>query len=707
MATGKRAAPAPLDIREVQTIKHGRVFVCCDRYGDIPRGNTAALGLYFMDTRFCSEYELRVDGQRPVFLHAEADRNYSMRVETTRMVAGVEPTGATRTDNISVSRHRWLERGMRETIRVRNFGTSPRRVRLDLTFAADFLDLFEVRGWRREGRGELLAPEVTDAAVRLGYRGRDGVVRSLCVAFDPPPRVLHAGGASYTLRLRPQEEAVIQVAFTPRAGDDEPPAASPADLEDDYRAWKKRCTRFSVSHPQFQSFLNRAVLDLKMMQAGDTPVVEAGVPWFSALFGRDALVTAYMTLGVCPALAAASLRRLAELQGRAVDDARDEQPGKIPHELRLGELAATGEIPHTPYYGSVDATPLWLVVYGCYWQWTADRELALELWPNALRALEWIDRYGDADGDGYVEYRRRAPLGLDNQGWKDSHDGILHADGTKPEPPIALVEVQGYVYDAKVRLAGVARALGHPDVAAELEAQAADLRRRFNRDFWVAGERYFAVALDGSKRQVASVTSNPGHALWSGIVDPERARFVVRRLLADDMSCGWGIRTLSARNPGFDPIGYHTGSVWPHDNALIAHGMKRYGFEREAARVIDQLVGAGRHLRDARFAELFCGFSRAEAPIPVEYPVACRPQAWASAAPLLMIRTYLGIRAEAPEGRLSIERPVLPEAISDVELIGLRVGRTRLDLAFRQHAGLTAVNVMRRDGAPLDVVVRY
>jgi glycogen debranching enzyme len=321
--------------------------------------------------------------------------------------------------------------------------------------------------------------------------------------------------------------------------------------------------------------------------------------------------------------------------------------------------------------------------------------------------LEWIDNYGDADGDGYVEYQKKTPKGLDNQGWKDSHDGILHADGSKPETPIALVEVQGYVYDARMRVARVARALGHHDVADELEAKAAELGRKFNKDFWMSDKRYYAVALDGAKNQVGSITSNPGHALWSGIVDHDRAVHVIRRLLSNEMACGWGIRTLSARNPGFDPIGYHTGSVWPHDNALIAHGMKIYGYDAEANRVMEMLTLAGAYLRDFRFPELFCGFSRDEAPVPVEYPVACRPQAWASAAPLLMIRTYAGMHAQAPTGALSIVRPRLPDPIVNVEVIGIRVGRSRLDLAFHQHGGTTGVNVMRKDGTGLDVVVRY
>ncbi|MCA1832356.1 MAG: amylo-alpha-1,6-glucosidase, partial [Actinobacteria bacterium] len=348
-----------------------------------------------------------------------------------------------------------------------------------------------------------------------------------------------------------------------------------------------------------------------------------------------------------------------------------------------------------------------LIVYGYVWQWTADREFAEKLWPNALRALEWIDSYGDMDGDGYVEYRKKTPQGLDNQGWKDSHDGILHADGSKPTGPIALVEVQGYVYDAKLRLARVARVLGEEDLADNLEHQAAALGRKFNQDFWMSDRRYYAVALDGEKKQVGSITSNPGHGLWSGIIDLDRATHVVRRLVSPEMSSGWGIRTLSTKNNGFDPIGYHTGSIWPHDNAIIAHGMKIYGFDNEASRVMSTLALAGGYFRDARFPELFCGFSRDEAAVPVEYPVACRPQAWSSAAPLLMIRTYAGMHGQAPQGTLSIVRPALPEPISRVDLVGLKIAGTRIDLSFHQHGGMTGVNVLRKDGPTIDVVVRY
>ncbi|MCA1833605.1 MAG: hypothetical protein LC750_12915, partial [Actinobacteria bacterium] len=370
MARRPKAPPAPLDIRDVQTIKHDRVFLCCDRYGDIPKGNTAALGLYFMDTRFLNQFELTVDGKQPLFLHAEADRNYSMLIETTLPVALMDPTGVQRIDNVSVSRHRWLQDGLHEEILVRNFSSAKRRVRIDMRFDADFLDLFEVRGATRKECGEYLETEVGKDVVMYGYVGLDGVKRTLEMQFDPAPKTLRAGKASYSIKLDAQGTAKMTVRALPVAGDRTPPALSLDKLEREYGTWKKSCTRFSVSHPQFQLFLNRAVLDLRMMQTANDDggvSIDAGVPWFSALFGRDALVTAYMTLGVNPDLAKGTLTRLAELQGEKVDDTRDEEPGKILHELRVGEMAANKEIPHTPYYGSIDATPLWLIVYGYVW----------------------------------------------------------------------------------------------------------------------------------------------------------------------------------------------------------------------------------------------------------------------------------------------------------------------------------------------------
>jgi glycogen debranching enzyme len=698
----------PQDIRSVQTIKHEGMFLLSDRYGDIEENSPAALGLYFRDTRFLSRWDLRIDGHRPLYLHAAADRNYSMLIETTLPRDHLDELGRRKTQNLQVSRHRRLGAGLHETIRLQNHGGETRRVEVHVSFGADFLDLFEVRGVIRDVRGKVREPEVAASHVTLAYEGRDDVVRSTRLTFDPKPDRLDGTRAVWTLEIEAKSSETLTLAAIPKAGSLGPPDVGQEQLERDYAGWRKRCTRFRLSNTQLQRYLDRAILDLRMMQTTDEeglPAIDAGVPWFSALFGRDSLITAYQALAVNPDLAKGTLAKLAQLQGDKIDDWRDEEPGKILHEMRVGELAAVGDIPHTPYYGSIDATPLWLVVLGYVWNWTGDQEFAESMWPHAVRALEWIEKYGDTDGDGYVEYKRRSGGGLDNQGWKDSFDGILHEDGSIAEAPIALAEVQGYVYDAKRRIGKLALALGHADIAEQLEHEAKVLKERYNHDFWMNELNTYAVGLDGDKKQIRSVTSNPGHGLWSGIVEDAKATRLARRLLAPDLLCGWGVRTLSALNPGFDPIGYHTGTVWPHDNSLIAHGLMLYGFADESNRVIDELALAGAFF-DYRYPELFCGYARGEVPVPVEYPVACRPQAWATGAPLLMMRSYAGMSADAPNKTLSIVRPSLPSWLERAEIVGMRVGEARVDLVFVQNQGATGVQVMRKDG-DLDIIVRY
>ena len=712
MTKPKPAAEAVTDIRDVQVIKHGSAFFLSDRFGDVPDGNTAALGLYFRDTRFLSRLELTVDGLQPLLLHSSTARNYSQIVELAYPVRVQTPEGFEHRDNVSVSRDRLLGDSLMERITVSNYGREERTVTVRLAFDADFLDVFEVRAFQRTKPGQL-QPLATDRnSIAFSYLGSDAVTRTTTIRFSPAPTEIDGEAAGFELRLTPGARAQIDVEITPEVGSARAARRSFRDardqLEREYSKWRKRCTRFRTGNYQLSQFLNRAVLDLRMLLSEDhegRPYIDAGVPWFSALFGRDSLITAYQCLGMNPDLAWGVLRGLAALQGQEDDEWRDEEPGKILHEVRVGELAASGEIPHTPYYGSIDSTPLWLVLLTYAYAWTGDLDAVRELWPNALAALRWIDEFGDADGDGYVEYRRRSGKGLVNQGWKDSFDGVLFPDGELAEAPIALVEVQGYVHQAKARLATLARDLGDHTLGDQLEKEAAELKERFNRDFWLADDGYYALALDGRKQPVPTITSNPGHGLWSGIVDEDKAGRVVRRLVSPALSSGWGIRTLAARQRAFDPLGYHTGTVWPHDNALIAHGMKLYGFDQEAMTVIDQLSMAGQFFPLARYPELFCGFSRDDVPVPVEYPVACRPQAWSSGAPLLMLRSYAGITADAPNGRLYIVRPRLPSWLDRVEIQGLRVGSARVDLTFSAHEGVTSVQVPRKEG-DVEVLIR-
>lgn len=703
---------AGVDIREVQVIKEDRTFFISDRFGEVPEPNTAALGLYHRDTRFLSRLELTVNDLKPLLLHSSTERNYSQIVELAYPFENVVPGRLQRRESVSLQRLRVLRDALLERIRIRNFGMEPRSLRLRILFGADFLDIFEVRGLLRERRGETQGARVEGERVTLSYRGLDGATYRTVLRFSPRPDRLTDSEALFDVEVQPDGEVDLSVEVLPEV-DGSAPAPRSLQQEEEhlsqgYTSWRKRCTRIKTSNVQLSNFLDRAILDLRMLTSHDDQgeeYLDAGVPWYSALFGRDALITAYQALAVNPDLAWSTLRGLAALQGKESDDWREEEPGKILHEVRVGELARAGEIPHTPYYGSVDSTMLWLSVLHGAWRWTGDVDAVRELWANVLAALRWIDEYGDLDGDGYVEYRKRSPRGLDNQGWKDSRDAIQFPDGELAEPPIALVEVQGYVFQAKRNTARLARALGDDAVADRLEREAADLQERLNRDFWMDKEGYFCLALDGQKRQVPTITSNPGHLLWSRAVEDDKAERVVRRLLSPVLAGGWGIRTLATKQRAYDPIGYHTGTVWPHDNALIAHGMKRYGFDREAREVLDQLAMAGAFFPLARFPELFCGYAAEDVPVPVQYPVACRPQAWASGAPLLMLRSYGGLSADAPEGRLYIERPKLPSWLGRVEIQGMRVGNARLDLVFTNNDGVTATEVPRKDG-DVEILIR-
>jgi glycogen debranching enzyme len=704
--------PPAVDIRDVQVIKDDRTFFLSNRFGDVPQPNQAALGLYHRDTRFLSRLEIRLEERRPILLHSSTEQNYSQIVELAFPIPVLDPSGLERRENLSLHRSRVLSHSLFERIRIRNFGHKPRTITFTVDFAADFLDLFEVRGFERERTGQVQAPEVGHHQVTLGYLGLDGDLRTTVLRFSPAPAELTESRATFRLDLEAGQEVEVAIEVVPQVGGEVAERRSMRETEDrlarEYTAWKKQGARFKTSNLQLSRFLDRAILDLRMLTAtGDdgNAYLDAGVPWFSALFGRDSIIAAYQMLTVNPQIAWGVLRGLASRQGRKTDDWTEEEPGKILHEVRVGELARTGEIPHTPYYGTADATPLWLVLLASTYRWTGDLDAVRALWPNALAALAWIDEHGDADGDGYVEYAKRSPRGLENQGWKDSHDAIVFPDGTRAEGPIALVEVQGYVYQAKRRMVRVARDLGEEDVARQLEKEAEELRTRFNRDFWLDKEGYFALALDGEKRPVPTITSNPGHCLWSQIVDPALAPRVARRLTSPALLSGWGIRTLARKQGAYDPIGYHTGSIWPHDNALIAHGLKRYGFDQEAVGVLDQVAAAGAHFPYARFPELFCGFSSEEVPVPVQYPVACRPQAWSSGAPLLMVRSYGGLTADAPNKRLFIVRPRLPHWLERVEVLGLRVGEARVDLVFTSHEGVTAVQVPRKQG-DLEVLIR-
>jgi glycogen debranching enzyme len=451
--------------------------------------------------------------------------------------------------------------------------------------------------------------------------------------------------------------------------------------------------------------LRRATDDLRAlyMEVDREDVITAGIPWYSTVFGRDAIITSLETLPLNPAIARDTLRYLARRQGEHEDPFTEEQPGRILHELRRGEMARAGEIPHVPYFGTVDATPLWLILLHETWRWTGDDALVRELLPNAERALAWIDRYGDADGDGFVEYARTSAKGLVNQGWKDSGDGVSFPDGRQPAPPIALVEVQGYVHDAKLRMADLFERFGQTQRAAALAIEAATLREAIRRRFWMEEQGTFALALDGAKRPLPTVTSNAGHLLWSRVPTPEQAASVARRLLGPELFSGWGIRTLAAGHPVYNPMSYHNGSVWPHDNALMIFGMGLYGLAREALPVVRGLHEAAISSQFQRLPELFCGMDRQRGVRLVRYPVSCSPQAWASAAFFLILQAMLGLFPEAPARVLHIRNPVLPDFLDELTLSGMTVGDARVSLQFRRHGDRTLANLLAVEGGALQV----
>ena len=732
------------DLGSVQVLKHGNRFLLTDSFGDI-HPDSRGLGLYHGDTRTLSCSVLRVGGGRPVLLQTSVGGNYRGGIQMTNPAADRNPDMKVHPQlhddelagrTIGISRERVIGAdGVEERLRIENHADQPSRVPVELQLGADGADIFEVRGYPRPQRGRLLPVAVTEDRVTFRYVGLDGIQRLTHLAFTEPalevaPVLEYAvdgsdAGAAVRLRWqlqlsagevrelcwiawctdRPapppaQDEAAgrgeLAALFppVPRISADEGAAA--------YHAWERGTTTVESDHELFNLVVKRSVSDLRLLiNDGPGPeqrYIAAGVPWFTTLFGRDALITAFQSLAFRPQVAIETLEVLAAYQATEDDPWRDAEPGKILHELRTGEMARAGELPHTPYYGSVDSTPLWLVLLGATFDWTGDRELVDRLWPNALAALEWIERYGDKDGDGFIEYERRSERGLLNQGWKDSGDAIRDRTGRECKPPIALAEVQGYVFDAKRRMARLARVRGDEALGDRLDAEATELAARFETAFWVEDQRYYAMALDADKRHADAIGSNAGQCLWSGIVSQERSGDVVERLLQDSMFSGWGIRTYASGQPGYNPIGYHTGTVWPHDTSLIAAGFKRYGFDEASNRLVGPMMEAAQRFSDYRLPELFCGFEKTHAGIPVSYPVACSPQAWAAGASFLFLETMLGLRAHAERGELELLHPNLPDWLGKVTLKGLQVGEASVDLLFHRWRGTTSAEVLRKVG---------
>jgi glycogen debranching enzyme len=668
-------------------ILDGSTFVVSDRRGDIDARPDEAQGFFFEDTRHLSRWLLTVNGIVPAVLSTDTLEYYFAQFFLA------PPTGTIyENPYVSVIRRRWVGAELVERIEVQNHHAEPWDLTLELGADADFADLFEVKD-QLPKKGARYR-RIDGNALVLGYR-REGFVRETRISADGAE--LHEGGLRFRARLAPKQRWEVEVELRPTAGEGRRRAAPTSrpgapDLRASFREWLEAAPRVSAEPAAVVNTYRRSLIDLAALRfrpgegaehsavavPADASLPAAGLPWFMALFGRDSLLTSYQALPFVPELARTTLQVLAATQGTTVDPFRDEEPGKILHELRLGELTVFGERPQSPYYGASDTTPLFLVLLDEYERWTGDAELVRSLEAPARAALEWIDRFGDRDGDGYVEYERARETGLENQCWKDSWNSILFRDGTVAPSPRATCEIQGYVYDAKARAARLARAFWDDTPLAErLAAEAAELKRRFNQDFWMPSRDYFAVALDRGKRQVDSLTSNPGHLLWSGIVDEEKIEPVVRHLMGPRLFSGWGIRTMAEGEAGYNPIEYHDGAVWPHDTSIIAAGLARAGRREEAATLCSALFAAALHFR-FRLPEVFAGYDRAETAFPVEYPTASSPQAWAAGAPLLAIRTLLGLE---PAGDHLLVAPVLPAAIRRLEVRGVLGRWGRADAA--------------------------
>ena len=697
---------ASLEERRPRTLKDDDAFAVLDHAGDIATGPGSPEGIFFEDTRHLSYLDLRLGDRRPMLLSSDLrDDNAGLTCDLTN--ADIEAGGelVLERDLLHVRRTKFLWRGVGyERIAVRSFAPDAVRLKLDIRFAADFADLFEVRGSRRAKRGTLHPPELDGSSVTLAYTGLDGRRRSTRLSFEPQPATLAGDHATYRLDLPPGGRAMIwfETACVERREGTPPSAAFLAAMRAVRRGQlsaSRRAAAVDTSNDLFNEAFRRARADLTMLMTGKPggPYPYAGIPWFCAAFGRDALITAYLMLWVDPTVALGVLNFLAETQAVEEDAAADAEPGKILHETRNGEMATLGEVPFRRYYGSVDATPLFLWLAGAYLRRTGDVAAIRRLWPNIEAALAWIDAYGDRDGDGFVEYGRRTEQGLANQGWKDSHDSVFHADGSTAPGPIALCEVQAYVYGAWQAAAAMARALGHRARAAALEHKAELLRDEFAARFWCADIGTYALALDGRKRPCRVRTSNAGHALLTGIATPDHAAGVAAQLTGTSSFSGWGVRTLASGEARYNPMSYHNGSVWPHDNALVALGLARYGHKAGVLRIFEGLFAASLHMDLRRLPELFCGFPWRRGQGPVAYPVACSPQAWAAAVPLAMLQAALGLDIDGVGNRLCFTRPALPHFLDEVVLSGLAVGEGRADVRLRRHGDGVSVEVLRRD----------
>lgn len=687
---------------DYRVIKENDLFLLTDKNGNIPENHPYGLGLYTKDTRFLSKLDVKINGEEPILLHSDAADNYMATILMTNPHMEKNGELILWRESVEIKRTRFIYNDVfYETLTVKNY--FPKKVSFDLSIHldVDFADMFIVRGFQNGDIGKRTGQTIDEKSLTFHYEGSDNLSRRTYIEWDKEAKSTDAetGALHFHFELGHEEEQTITLKVQPQHGEQVADSILSAPdalekLKKSYNGWNTDITKVKTDCLPLQRLVDRGLGDLRVLLTdlgyGKFPV--AGLPWFGVPFGRDSLIAALQMLAFQPEVAKGTLYTMASKQGTKVDPWRDEQPGKIMHEIRFGELATTEQIPFTPYYGTIDATPLFLILLTEYVKWTGDLQVVKDLETNIEAALIWIDQYGDRDGDLFVEYHQEASKGIANQGWKDSGDSIVHRNGDYATTPIALSEVQGYVFQAKMGLASIYDKLGKTDQAKALKEQSQKLKFKFDEEFWMEDVNYYAIALDRDKQQVGTITSNPGHVLFSEMLDEEKAKAVIETLISPKMFSGFGIRTMGTGEAGYNPMSYHDGSIWPHDNSMVLLGMSKIKEQESANVVIEGLIEAAAHFEYDRLPELFCGYDRSVGKA-VKYPVACSPQAWAAGTPLVMVQTILGLFPDALEEKIVLS-PVFPNGMNVLEVENVKIGKGHLSVtAERNSNGIVELTI--------------
>ncbi len=688
---------------ETYTLKHEESFAIFDTFGNIKSGETGEQGIYYKGTRFLSRYEMFICDKRPLLLSSAIKEDNSVfTVDLTNFEILDKDRFLIPQGSIHIWKSKFLYKNCcYEKIYLKNFFLKPVEFELSFFFESDFADIFEVRGFKRKKRGSFYPPEVKKNCIRFIYKGIDEIIRNTEIYFPHVPDKISANKAIFNIKLKPHQNFTFYILVRCQIDEEKTEKIFYNQalflIKKRLKSWENRGCKIYTSNEQFNQWLKRSWADIIMLISNTRygPYPFAGIPWFNTPFGRDGIITALECLWICPEIAKGTLNFLAKTQSMEEDPEKDAEPGKIVHEIRKGELANAKEIPFSYYYGSVDATPLFVILAGNYFDRTGDIEFIKNIWENIKLAVAWMDNYGDMDKDGFIEYTY-SEKGLINKGWKDSHDSVFYENGTLAQPPIALIEVQGYAYKAKKEAAKIAKALGEKELAQKWENSAEELKKNIDKFFWCEDIEFYAMALDGKKRTCKVRSSNPGHLFFCQTVPLNKAKKIKDTFFEKHFFSGWGIRTLSSLEKRYNPLSYHNGSIWPHDNAIIAYGFSLYDFKECSLRILKSLFEASTFFKLHRIPELFCGFQRRENEGPTHYPVACHPQAWAAGSIFLILQACLGLYIK--NNTLFFKNPCLPEFLEEVWIKDLKLNGGKVSIYLKKYSRDVIVNVFEKEG---------